>query len=93
MLVIVPHHLFTYSRKARSHMVCEDSTLRANVVGWPSRAWPQQFAVQGATRQVVYTRSPMRDVYDAGHEDLVATVYVPARPQDSGLPEVHVLNT
>lgn len=88
----VPHKLFTYSRRAGGPMVCEHSTLAANVPGFPRAAIPNSFFVEGQRRSVLYRRAQHLDVWDAGHEDLVAMVFLPAEDRNV-LPQVHVLNT
>lgn len=87
----VDHSLFTYSRRQRSHMVAEHSTLSANSA-FPRFALPLEFYVQGARRRVLYKRAPNLDVKDRGGEDYVAFVYVPTEDKRV-LPQVHVLNT
>ena len=86
----VPYNLFTYSRSAGGPLVAEHSTLAANVPEFPRDGLPISFFVEGAERSVLYRRARRLDVYDAGGEDLVAMVYVPA---ERDAPQVHVLNT
>ena len=91
--VVIPHSVFTFSRTQGNTLVSESSDLEAQ--GYFKRGTvPSHLRVRGRRETVLYQRAAALDVYDAGREDLVARVYVPAPPYNSRpeLPQLHVLN-
>lgn len=92
MCAVIPHTAFTFSRQVGNTLVAEHSDLAA--AGYCLREIaPSQMYVRGDRETVLYERRPALDVYDAGHEDLVAMVYTPVAPRcRPNLPDLHLLN-
>ncbi len=89
---LIPYRDLTYSRLRGGPLVSEHSCLSAAGL-LPRGCLPDYVTVAGSRFSVVYARAQCRDVWDAGREDLVASVYVPVNPEQQGYyPELHVLN-
>lgn len=92
----MPHTIgsdhFTFSRSGGNTLVAEHSDLAAEQQ-LPRSALPHELYVRGKHATVLYRRMRGLDVYDAGREDLIASVYVPVAPTPvPNCPQLHILN-